>query len=106
MFLLPYCISYFYLGFFSYLIFLLFFILLIIGFLVEWAVGMLTWKGQEGFEVYSNSASNSSINLYSNKPFTNNNFFRYLITYLLCQDRIAYLQTTLNQLTVPSLYIV
>lgn len=47
MFLLPYCLSYFYLGFYSYIIFIIFFTILVIGFLVEWAVGMLTWKGEE-----------------------------------------------------------
>jgi len=47
MFLLPYCISYYYLGIFGYIIFILFFSILIVGFLVEWAVGMLTWKGEE-----------------------------------------------------------
>lgn len=46
MFLLPYCISYFYLGFYGYIIFLLFFSILIIGFLVEWSIGMLVWKGE------------------------------------------------------------
>lgn len=47
MFLLPYCLSYFYLNFHAYTIFLLFFFILIVGFLVEWAVGMLVWKGEE-----------------------------------------------------------
>jgi len=47
MFLLPYCLSYYYLGFYSYIIFILFFAILIIGFLVEWAVGMLVWKGED-----------------------------------------------------------
>lgn len=47
MFLLPYSLSYYYLGFFGYVIFLLFFSILVIGFLVEWAVGMLVWKGEE-----------------------------------------------------------
>ena len=47
MFLLPYCVSYFYLGFHGYVIFLLFFTILIVGFLVEWAVGVLVWKGQD-----------------------------------------------------------
>lgn len=43
MFLLPYCLSYYYLGILGYVVFLIFFFILILGFLVEWAVGMLTW---------------------------------------------------------------
>jgi NADH-quinone oxidoreductase subunit A len=47
MFLLPYVLAYFYLGFLSYLVFLIFFSVLLVGFIVEWALGMLTWKGEE-----------------------------------------------------------
>lgn len=53
MFLLPYSLSYHYLGLFGYIIFLLFFSILVIGFLVEWAVGMLVWKGEEELSINS-----------------------------------------------------
>jgi len=55
MFLLPYCVSYYYLGFYSYIIFLLFFIILIISFLVEWALGMLIWKGEKEILLKNNN---------------------------------------------------
>ena len=58
MFLLPYSLSYYYLGFFGYIIFLLFFSILVIGFLVEWAAGMLVWKGEDELP------PNSYINVY------------------------------------------
>ena len=54
MFILPYCISYNYLGMSGYLIFLIFFIILLIGFLVEWASGMLIWKGDKINQNYKN----------------------------------------------------
>jgi len=63
MFLLPYCLSYYYLGVLGYVIFIIFFSLLIIGFLVEWAVGMLTWKGEE----------KTPISLQKNTIFQNKN---------------------------------
>lgn len=53
MFLLPYSLSYHYLGFFGYIIFLLFFSILVIGFLVEWSTGMLVWKGEEDLSINS-----------------------------------------------------
>jgi hypothetical protein len=65
MFLLPYCLSYFYLGFFSYIVFIIFFVLLILGFLVEWSVGMLTWKGEE---------NSPNFIFYKNKNLIKNNF--------------------------------
>lgn len=45
MFILPYCLSYIYLGLTGYIIFIIFFSLLLVGFLVEWSAGMLIWKG-------------------------------------------------------------
>jgi NADH-quinone oxidoreductase subunit A len=53
MFLLPYCLSYYYLGVTGYLVFILFFSLLLIGFLVEWASGMLIWKGDQGLDNFN-----------------------------------------------------
>lgn len=47
MFLLPYCLSYYYLGLTGYSVFMIFFGILLIGFLVEWATGMLVWKGEK-----------------------------------------------------------
>jgi NADH-quinone oxidoreductase subunit A len=47
MFLLPYCLTYYYLGFTGYVIFIIFFSILLVGFLVEWATGMLIWKGEK-----------------------------------------------------------
>lgn len=47
MFLLPYCLSYYYLGLTGYIVFILFFSILLIGFIVEWSAGMLTWKGEQ-----------------------------------------------------------
>jgi NADH-quinone oxidoreductase subunit A len=57
MFLLPYCMSYYYLGLFAYLIFTIFFAILILGFLIEWSVGMLVWKGEEELVVNSQSSN-------------------------------------------------
>jgi NADH-quinone oxidoreductase subunit A len=57
MFLLPYCMSYYYLGLFAYLIFTLFFAILILGFLIEWSVGMLVWKGEEELAINSQSSN-------------------------------------------------
>jgi len=57
MFLLPYCMSYYYLGLFAYMIFTLFFAILILGFLIEWSVGMLVWKGEEDLAVNSHNSN-------------------------------------------------
>jgi len=57
MFLLPYCMSYYYLGLFAYLIFTLFFAILILGFLIEWSAGMLVWKGEEELAINSQSSN-------------------------------------------------
>lgn len=45
MFLLPFCLNFYYLNKIAEIIFVLFFVLLLLGFLVEWAIGMLVWKG-------------------------------------------------------------
>jgi hypothetical protein len=81
MFLLPYCISYFYLGFYSYIIFLVFFSILIIGFLVEWSVGMLVWKGDD--ELYLNNNKNLKIITNIN---TKRKYFEYLNYYINVLD--------------------
>lgn len=54
MFLLPYCLTYYYLGFTGYIIFIIFFSILLIGFLVEWATGMLIWKGEKVLQEFEN----------------------------------------------------
>lgn len=46
MFILPYCLSYYYLGLTGYGAFMIFFSILLIGFLMEWAAGILVWKGE------------------------------------------------------------
>ncbi len=61
MFILPYCVSYNYLGVSGYIIFLIFFIILLLGFLVEWASGMLIWKGDKVNEAYKKSIINNNI---------------------------------------------
>lgn len=78
MFLLPYCLSYHYLNFYGYFIFLLFFTILVIGFLIEWSIGMLIWKD-------SNTLSKKSIFNYKN-PITfklKQKYLNYIIDYLL-----------------------
>lgn len=94
MFLLPYCVSYNYLGVLGYIIFILFFSILIIGFLVEWAVGMLTWKGEENSPLNKYKIENQQNNfilkaseylLYLNKYFT------HLNKYALCKYVMKYL---------------
>jgi len=86
MFLLPYCISYYYLGVLGYLIFIIFFSLLIVGFLVEWAVGMLTWKGEE----------NSPLNKYKIENHKNDflikaiNYVEYLDKYFNHLDKLGW----------------
>jgi len=71
MFLLPYSLSYNYLGFHGYLIFLLFFTILVLGFLVEWSIGMLVWRGEENSPAYFSKNSNKE-----------KNFSKKLTTYL------------------------
>jgi hypothetical protein len=54
MFLLPYGLSYYYLGLTGYIIFIVFFSILLVGFLVEWATGMLIWKGEKVLQNFEN----------------------------------------------------
>jgi NADH-quinone oxidoreductase subunit A len=63
MFLLPYSMSYYYLGFYGYIVFIIFFVVLVIGFLIEWSSGILTWKGAENSptNVYKLSEENLKI---------------------------------------------
>jgi len=83
MFLLPYSLSYHYLGFYGYLIFLFFFSILVIGFLIEWSVGMLVWKGEE------NSPTNAfKISEYEKKKTTLiRKYFLYTKLYLNLIDQ-------------------
>ena len=86
MFLLPYCMSYERLGLRGHLTFLLFFFILILGFLIEWSIGMLVWKGEE----------NSPTNALNHQKFTKNlqktkhEFLRYLMLYLKVYDNDAF----------------
>lgn len=85
MFLLPYCVSYYYLGTLGYVIFIIFFSILIIGFLVEWAVGMLNWKGEENttlnklkVETYNSDFIYKTVNYIY---YLNNEYLNYLDKY-------------------------
>lgn len=83
MFLLPYSLSYNYLGFYSYIIFLIFFTILVVGFLVEWSVGMLVWKGEENLTI--NTSKNS---LEKNKIMEQlQNYSLFVKTYLKTSDK-------------------
>jgi NADH-quinone oxidoreductase subunit A len=86
MFLLPYCLSYYYLGILGYIIFLVFFFILIIGFLVEWAVGMLTWRGEEKNPISLQKNIFSEIE----KKNKQTNYVKYIIQYLNYLDKFGY----------------
>lgn len=79
MFLLPYCLSYYYLGITGYLVFILFFSILIIGFLVEWASGMLIWKGDKGLDNFNNKIFKIKNHYQMIKPC---NYYNYVFYYL------------------------
>jgi len=84
MFLLPYCMSYYYLGLQGYLIFLLFFIILLVGFLIEWSAGMLTWKS----DLINLKQTNSLLNQNLHENFIK--FSEYQNNYLLRLDTTWY----------------
>lgn len=78
MFLLPYCLSYHYLNFYGYLVFLLFFTILVIGFLIEWSIGMLVWKDSNTILKKNTFKSKNSIKFQLKQKYLN-----YLIDYFL-----------------------
>jgi len=86
MFLLPYCLSYYYLGVLGYIIFLIFFFVLIIGFLVEWAVGMLTWRGEEKNPI----SLQKNIFFEIEKKNKQTNYVKYIIQYLNYLDKFGF----------------
>lgn len=83
MFLLPYAMSYNYLGIVGYLIFIIFFTLLVLGFLVEWSAGMLVWKNEE------NSPANLQLIPHLNFEFKKKaiKYFSFVKLYLRIFDQ-------------------
>lgn len=78
MFLLPYCLSYHYLNFYGYFVFLLFFTILVIGFLIEWSIGMLVWKDSNAILRKNTFKYKNSVTFQLKQKYLN-----YLIDYLL-----------------------
>jgi|JI61114C2RNA_FD_contig_123_27173_length_4011_multi_5_in_1_out_0_2 hypothetical protein len=97
MFLLPYSMSYNYLGLLGYIVFIIFFTLLVLGFLVEWSVGMLVWKDEE----------NSPQNIYKltkaeiDYKKSMSDYFTYIKIYLRIFDQKAFEKLFVKIVKVP-----
>jgi hypothetical protein len=89
--------SYNYLGIIGYLIFIIFFTLLVLGFLVEWSAGMLIWKNEE------NSPANKQLQRDSNFEFKEkaNKYFSFVKLYLRIFDQKFFNRIFIKITTIP-----